>query len=322
MAAKPQVIALEEHYLDPEVKPHFTGIDSPGRPHLVARLEDVGQGRLAEMDAAGIDMQVLSHAAPSLQKLPDAELAVRLARAANDRLAETVAAHPDRFAGFAALPTPDPIAAADELERAVTRLGFKGAMVHGLTNGLFLDDRRFWPIFERAQALDVPIYLHPSIPHPAVIDAYYRDYAERFPTILRAAWGFTVETATQGIRLVLSGVFDQYPRLKFIIGHFGEGLPFLLWRINMGFARDGVAPTWFRDAFCEHFWVTTSGFFSDPALLHCIQEIGIDRVLFSVDYPFVENAPGAEWAARIPLSAADRDKILGGNAKRLLKLNS
>jgi 2,3-dihydroxybenzoate decarboxylase len=319
-AAKPQVIALEEHYLDPEVKPHFTGIDSPGRPQLVARLENVGQGRLAEMDAAGIDIQVLSHAAPSLQKLADAELAVRLARSANDRLAETVAAHPDRFAGFAALPTPDPQRAADELERAVTRLGFKGAMVHGLTNGLFLDDRRFWPIFERAQALDVPLYLHPSIPHPAVIEAYYKDYAERFPTILRAAWGFTVETATQGIRLVLSGVFDAYPRLKFIIGHFGEGLPFMLWRINMGFARDGVAPNWFRDAFCEHFWVTTSGFFSDPALLHGIQEIGIDRILFSVDYPFVENAPGAEWGRRIPLCAEDREKILSGNAKRLLKM--
>src|SRR4051794_2704119 len=222
MAAKPQVIALEEHYLDPEVKPHFTGIDSPGRLHLVARLEDVGQGRLADMDAAGIDMQVLSPAAPSLQKLPDAELAVRLARAANDRLAETVAAHPDRFAGFAALPTPDPIAAADELERAVTRLGFKGAMVHGLTNGVFFDDRRFWPICERAQALDVPLYLHPARPHPAVIEAYFRDYVADYPGLVTAGWGFTIETATQGIRMVLSGVFDAYPDLKIILGHLGE----------------------------------------------------------------------------------------------------
>ena len=321
MTARPQVIALEEHYLDPEVKRLSTGIDSPGRPHVMVRLEDVGQGRLAEMDAAGIDIQVLSHAPPSVQKVEDPELAIRLARGANDRLAKTVTAHPHRFAAFASLPTPDPVAAADELERAVTRLGFKGAIVHGLTNRLFLDDRRFWRIFERAEALDVPIYLHPSIPHPAVIEAYYRDYAERFPSILRAAWGFTVETATQAIRLILSGVFDAHPQLKFIIGHFGEGLPFLLWRINMGFARDGVSPSWFRDAFCEHFWVTTSGFFSDPALLHCIQEIGIDRILFSIDYPFVENAPGTEWAMRIPLSAADREKILSGNAKRLLKLN-
>src|SRR4051795_8549694 len=313
MAAKLQVIALEEHYLDPEVKPHFTGIDSPGRPHLVARLEDVGQGRLAEMDAAGIDMQVLSHAAPSLQKLPDAELAVRLARAAHDHLAETVAAHPDRFASFAALPTPDPIAAADELERAVTRLGFKGAMVHGLTNGLFFDDKRFWPIFERAQALDVPLYMHPAVPHPAVIDVYYKDYVEKYPNILRAAWGFTVETATQGIRLVLSGVFDEYPGLKIILGHLGEGLPFLLWRINMALVRDGAGPNWFRDTFREHFWITTSGFFSDPALHCCITEMGVDRILFSIDYPFVENRPGTAWMEQLQLNAEDKAKILSGN---------
>ena len=320
MTPKPQIIALEEHYLDPQIKPHMTGVDSPGRPQIIARLDDVGQGRIAEMDAAGIDVQVLSHGAPSLQKLADADLAVRLARGANDRLAEIVSGRPDRFAAFATLPTADPKAAADELERTVTRLGFKGAMLHGLAGGLFLDDRRFWPIFERAEALDVPLYLHPSVPHPAVIDAYYKDYVEKFPTILRAAWGFTVETATQGIRLILSGIFDAHPRLKIIIGHFGEGLPFMLWRINMGFARDGVPPNWFRDAFCEHFWVTTSGFFSDPALLHCIQELGLDRILFSVDYPFVENKPGTEWIERVPLSAEDRAKILSGNAKRLLKM--
>ena len=320
MAAKPQVIALEEHYLDPEVKQHIAGADRTGGRGVAERLDDVGQGRIAEMDAAGIDIQVLSHGAPSVQKIADAGLAVRLARAANDRLAETVRAHPARFAGFAMLPTADPQAAADELERAVTRLGFKGAMVHGLTNGVFLDDRRFWPIFERAQALDVPLYLHPAIPHPAVIDDYYKDYVERYPNLLRAAWGFTVETATQGIRMVLSDVFETYPRLKIILGHLGEGLPFLLWRINMALVRDGAAPSWFRDAFCEHFWITTSGFFSDPALLLCVQEMGADRILFSVDYPFVENAPGTEWARRIPLSAEDRAKILSGNAKRLLRM--
>jgi predicted TIM-barrel fold metal-dependent hydrolase len=320
MAQRPQVITLEEHYLDPEVKQHIAGIDRTGGPLVAERLDDVGQGRIAEMDAAGIDIQVLSHGAPSVQKIADAELAIRLARGANDRLAETVSAYPDRFAGFAALPTVAPEAAADELERAVTRLGFKGAMVHGLTNGLFLDDRRFWPIFERAQALDVPLYLHPSIPHPAVIEAYYKDYVQKYPNLLRAAWGFTVETATQGIRMVLSDVFDTYPRLKIILGHLGEGLPFLLWRINMALVRDGAEPSWFRDNFCEHFWITTSGFFSDPALLLCVQEVGVDRILFSVDYPFVENAPGTEWAQRIPLCAEDRAKILSGNAKRLLKM--
>jgi 2,3-dihydroxybenzoate decarboxylase len=332
MADKPQVIALEEHYLDAEVKSHITGIDVTRAPKIVERLDDVGAGRIAEMDAAGIDMQVLSHGAPSVQKIADAELAVRLARAANDRLAETVRAHPDRFAAFAALPTPDPKAAADELERTVTRLGFKGAMIHGLTNGLFIDDRRFWPILERAAKLDVPLYMHPSIPHPAVIEAYYKDYIERFPTILRAAWGFTVETATQGIRLILSGVFDEYPGLKIILGHLGEGLPMMLWRINMGFSRDSYqlagatnealskAGKSFRDYFCEHFYITTSGFFSNPALLCCVQELGIDRIMFSVDYPFVENRPGMEWLPHIPLCAEDQAKIMSGNAKRLLKL--
>jgi 2,3-dihydroxybenzoate decarboxylase len=325
MPTKTQVIALEEHYLDPEVAAQFRGMNavparnSAGIRQLHQRLYDVADLRIREMDEAGIDVQVLSHAAPSLQQV-DAETAPGLARAANDRLHETVQAHPDRFAAFAALPTAAPKAAAEELERTVTKLGFKGAMIHGLTDGLFIDDPRFWPIFERAAALDVPLYMHPSIPDPRVIEVYYKDYVEKFPTILRAAWGFTVETATQGVRLVLSGVFDKYPGLKIILGHLGEGIPLYLWRINMGFARDGRGPSWFRDAFTEHFWVTTSGFFSDPALIHCVQEIGIDRVLFSVDYPFVENPPGTSWAGRIPFSADDKAKILNGNAKRLLKL--
>src|SRR5438105_753066 len=318
MAAKPQVIALEEHYLDPEVKPYITGPDVTRQPTVSARLDDVGQGRIAEMDAAGIDMQVLSHGAPSVQRL-DAELAVRLARGANDRLAETVRSHPDRFAGFAVLPTADPKAAADELERAVTRLGFKGAMINGLTDRVFHDDERFWPIYERAEALDVPIYIHPALPQPAVIETYYKDYAQKHPGLLRAGWGFNVETATQGIRFVLSGVFDAHPGLKVILGHMGEGLPFYLWRISHGL-RQSMSEKTFRDIFCEHFWITTSGFFSDPALVCCMMEMGIDRILFSIDYPFMENPPGAEWIKTLPLSAEDTQKLLHGNARRLLKL--
>jgi predicted TIM-barrel fold metal-dependent hydrolase len=319
MAAKPYIIALEEHYVDPEVKRHYTGIDAQQAPQVAERLDDVGQGRIAEMDAAGIDLQVLSHANPGLQKM-DAESAVRLSRGANDRLHETVRAHPDRFAAFAAIPTPDPRAAADELERAVTKLGFKGALVNGLTNGAFLDEKRFWPIFERAAALDVPLYMHPAIPHPAVVEAYYKDYIAQHPSLLRAAWGFTVETATQGVRLVLSGVFDAYPNLKIIIGHLGEGLPFYLWRISMGFERDRRGGKSFRDVFCEHFYVTTSGFFSDPALLCCIMELGIERIMFSVDYPFVDNPPATQWTETLPICKEDKEKLLNGNARRLLKL--
>jgi 2,3-dihydroxybenzoate decarboxylase len=244
---------------------------------------------------------------------------VPLARRVNDRLHEAVARHPDRFAAFAALPTADPRAAADELERTVSRLGFKGAMVNGLTRGVFHDDERFWPIYERAQALDVPIYIHPALPQSAVVEAYYKDYAQKHPGILRAAWGFTVETATQGIRFVLSGVFDAYPNLKIILGHMGEGLPFYLWRISHGL-RASMSEKSFRDIFCEHFWITTSGFFSDPALICCMMEMGIDRILFSVDYPFAENPPGTAWTETLPLSPEDKEKLLNGNARRLLRL--
>jgi 2,3-dihydroxybenzoate decarboxylase len=315
-----KIIALEEHYWDQEVATHFKERGPEMRiPALQERLFDLGALRIREMDEAGIDLQVLSHGAPATQRL-DPETAVPLARRANDRLHEAVSKHPGRFEGFAVLPSADPKAAADELERAVTRLGFKGAMIHGLTNNLFIDDKRFWPIFERAQALDVPLYLHPAVPHKAVIDVYYRDYLEQFPGLMTAAWGFGVETATQGIRLVLSGVFEAYPGLKIILGHLGEGLPFYLWRIDMALARQGNRKTPFRDTFREHFWITTSGNFSTPSLLCCVMEMGADRILFSVDYPFVPNPPGVKWMEHVPLGPEDRAKILHGNAQRLLKL--
>jgi 2,3-dihydroxybenzoate decarboxylase len=317
---KPRVIALEEHYFDPDVTKHFQAGGPEARlPELRNRLFDVGELRIREMDEAGIDVQVLSHAAPATQRM-DAETAIPVARKANDRLLEIVKGSNGRFEGFAALPTTDPKAAADELERAVNRLGFKGAMIHGLANGQWLDDRRFWPIFERAQALDVPVYMHPAIPHPAVSEVYYKDYLKEFPGLLTAGWGFTVETATQAIRMVLSGMFEAYPRLKIILGHLGEGLPFSLWRIDMVLGRQGNRSTPFRDCFREHFWITTSGNFSTPALLCSVMEMGVDRILFSVDYPFVPNPPGAQWMREIPLGPEDRAKIYGGNARRLLKL--
>ena len=318
MKAKPQIIAIEEHYFDLEIVKHYD--ERQARLALRHRLEDLGEQRIKEMDEAGIDIQVLSQAAPGTH-LMDAATAVPLARGANDRLRESICTHPDRFAGFATLPAADPKAAANELERAVTKLDFKGAMVHGLTNGVFFDDKRFWPIMERAQALDVPIYVHPSTPHPAVVEAYYKDYVKDFPSIVTAGWGFTVETATQGIRLVLSGVFDAYPKLKIILGHLGESLPFSLWRIDHALSRKGNREAAsFRDIFCEHFYITTSGNFSDPALMCCVQEMGVDRILFAVDWPYVENRPGTEWMESVPLCTEDRNKILHGNAKRLLKM--
>jgi 2,3-dihydroxybenzoate decarboxylase len=318
------VIALEEHYLDPDVGKHFTEAGPEARlPALRDRLVDVGELRIREMDEAGIDLQVLSHTAPATQRL-DAETAPAVAGVANDNLKRTIDRSNGRFAGFASLPTANPKAAADELERAVTKLGFKGAMIHGLTHigseKLFIDDKRFWPIFERAAALDVPLYMHPAIPHPAVVEAYYKDYMKEFPSILNAGWGFGVETATQGLRLVLSGVFEKYPGLKIILGHLGEGLPFHLWRIDMTFGRQGNRTTPFRETFRRHFWITTSGNFSTAALLCSAMELGVDRILFSVDYPYVPNPPGVRWMDDVPLSTEDRQKILSGNARKLLKL--
>ena len=320
MLQKPKcpVIAIEEHYWDQELAATYAGPDSIRDPEIVRRIHDLGDLRLKEMDEAGIDIQVLSHGAPATQMLgPD--VAVAMTRRVNDRLHAAVSAHPNRLAAFAALPTADPAAAADELERTV-KLGFKGAMIHGLANGVFLDDKRFWPIFARAEALDVPIYLHPSVPHPAVMEAYYRDYVKDFPMVIRAAWGFTVETATLALRLVLSGVFDAHPKLKIILGHLGETLPFLVWRVDMALSRAGQKKVSFRDVFCGNFYITTSGNFSNPALLCCVMEMGIDRILFAVDWPFVANPPATRWMEGVPLCDEDKVKILSGNTKRLLRM--
>ena len=311
------IIALEEHYWDSELPGYFAGAE--GVTPLADLLKEIGDIRLRAMDEAGIDMQVLSHGAPAAQKLsPD--ICVDLTRRVNDRLAEACARYPKRFAGFAALPTPKPEEAARELERCVKDLGFKGAMIHGLTHGEFHDAQKFWPIYEVAEKLDVPIYLHPAVPHPAVMKAYYDDYAVEFPTVIRPAWGFTVETATQAIRLILSRVFEKHKGLKIVLGHFGETLPFLLWRINQALARPGQESLSFRETFCRHFWVTTSGNFSTPALVCTMMELGIDRIMFSVDYPYVVNKDGTDWIDTLQISPDDRAKLLGGNAKTLLRL--
>jgi len=313
--SKPRVIALEEHYWAPSIAEH---LQNNRQPFITERLADLGELRLREMDEAGIDLQIISHAPPGAQNL-NAETAVEVTARANDYLHSAVTAHAGRFAGFAVVPTPDPPAAADELERCVTRLGFKGALIAPLTGGVYLDDKRFWPIFERAQALDVPVYVHPGAPHPGVFDAYYKDYADEFPSIATAGWGYTVETGTQAIRLILSGVFDKYPELKIILGHMGESIPFSLTRIDEAMSRRRNRLP-FREIFCHNFYITTSGNFSTAALMCSILEMGVDRIMFSIDWPYVENLPGMQWMEIVPLSAEDKAKIYGGNAARLLKL--
>ncbi|RXZ38526.1 amidohydrolase [Oxalobacteraceae bacterium CAVE-383] len=321
MMQKPHcpIIAIEEHYWDDELASHFVGQEGSRAGPMEKRLRDFGGERIKDMDAAGIDMTILSHGAPSGQKLP-ADIAVALVARTNDRLAAAVAANPTRFAAFAALPTAHPEAAADELERCVG-MGFKGAMLHGLSNGEFLDLPKFWPIYARAEQLDVPIYLHPSLPHPAVLDAYYKDYMKDYPMLARPAWGYTVECGTQALRMVLSGVFQKHPKLKIVLGHLGESLPFQLWRIDQALSRAGQKSLNFRDIFTNNFWIATSGFFSTPALLCCVMEMGVDRILFAVDWPFVdESKPGVDWMAGVPLSSEDKIKILSGNAQKLFKM--
>lgn len=314
------IIALEEHYFDADWNNAFDPLHHAARPRnaFTQRMEDLGAARIKEMDEAGIDLQVISHGPPGAQGL-QANKAKAWTAAANDRLHAAIEAHPTRFAGFASLPTDHPEAAADELHRAVEVLGFKGGMLHSLTNGPFLDDKRYWPIFARAAQLDVPLYIHPADPNPAVIKAYYGQYAKTHPMFIRAAWGFTFEAGTQAMRLVLSGLFDSVPGLKLILGHLGETIPFTLARIDEALARDTPMKN-FREVFSSHFFVTTSGFFSDPALTCCIQELGLDHIMFSVDWPFASNLKGVEWLKKLDISEVDREKLASGNARRLLKL--
>ncbi|MDB5617249.1 amidohydrolase family protein [Tardiphaga sp.] len=316
--SRPLTIALEEHYNDPLLVEHFTGLDAFRPPEIGKRLLDLGEIRLREMDEGGIDIQVLSHAGPTTQKL-DPDTAVRMARQTNDRLAASIALAPDRLAGFAVLPTPAPEAAADELERCVIELGFKGAVVNGLTNGKFLDEKQFWPIFARAQKLDVPIYLHPALPSPAVAEVYYDGLGREFPELRGPVWGFTSETATQAIRMVLSGALAEYPDLKLILGHLGEALPFMLWRTDDLLSRPVCNGMTFSETFRRNFYLTTSGNFSDSALACSVTEMGIDHILFAVDWPFASNKAGTDWIKRSALSEADQAKVLGQTAKKLLR---
>ena len=307
-------IAIEEHFWTPELRALRRGHDVLSDPDLGRRLMDLGDLRIAEMNEAGIDLQVISHVEPATQNFEPDE-AVRLAGSANDLLHQAIQAHPSRFAGFAALPTPAPAAAARELERAVTQLRFKGAMVHGLTRGAFLDEKQFWPIFETAQRLAVPIYLHPATPHPDVIAAYYAGY----PSMVRVGHGFTSEMSAAAIRLVLSEVFDVFPQLQIILGHLGEAIPFLLPRVDRYVSRQMKGRT-FRDSIRRNFHFTTGGKFSHTALQCTIEEIGIERLMFAVDWPFHSNLDGTAFIETAPIGDGAKAMVFGGNARALLRI--
>jgi predicted TIM-barrel fold metal-dependent hydrolase len=317
-----RTIALEEHFWTAELaSAPGSGPLATWGPQLDDQLRDLGGLRLADMDANGIDLQVISHVAPAAQGLPGTEALAR-ARKANDLLAAAVAAHPGRFAGFATLPTADPHAAAAELDRAIVELGFVGALVNSTlgSNNAFLDDVRFEPLLDRFERLDAPLYLHPAPPSAALRDALYAGLppavAGRLAT---GAWGWHAEAGLHVLRMIATGVFDRHPGLRLIIGHCGEMIPFMLDRIDAMLRVDTMALTP-SEYFARNVWVTTSGLFSIPPVMCAVQVLGVDRVLFSVDYPFGSNAAGRALLDMLPLSAADLAKIAGGNAARVLNL--
>lgn len=323
-----KVIAIEEHFITPMYQ-EKVGANDFRNFYLTSRSEqlghdiieqnmDLGAKRLAHMDAAGIDMQVLSFGSPGPQAF-GAEVAIPMARDANDRLFDTVKAHPGRFAGFAALPTADPKAAAGELERCVDKLGFKGAMIHGHQQGSFLDEKKYWTIFERAEALGVPIYLHPTLPHPDAVKAYFHDYEE----LARAGWGFAVDTSCHFLRIVFAGVFDAYPKLRIILGHLGEGLPFAMHRLHdhtyRAAVRRGLKKTPL-EYLKDNLLVTTSGNWYEPAFVCTLLALGVDNILFAVDWPYETNRTGMEFLKRLSLSDSDKAKIAHLNAERVLRI--
>jgi 2,3-dihydroxybenzoate decarboxylase len=316
------LIALEEHYAwDPASDGNVvaTWLHSNNR-EAYDRLYDRGPLRLEQMDAAGIDFQILSLFDPGVQDETDVARAIDLARRANDDLAGTVRGRPNRFGGFATLATQDPDAATAELERAVTELGLVGGLINGHCQGRYLDDPAYEGLFARAESLGVPIYLHPTTPHPAVMDAWFKPYVE--DGLHLASWGFAVETGTHVLRLIYSGLFDKFPGLQMIIGHLGEMLPFAAYRTDRYYGLGGsgsghrlqhLPSEYLRN----NFHVTTSGNFCEPAFACTLDVLGPERVMFSVDYPMDDNQTGAEFLASYPMDDATRRKVSSENAVRL-----
>ncbi len=320
-------IALEEHFAIEE-----TLLDSKGFlpeslwPELRGRLLDFHDTRLAQMDRHGVEMMLVSLNAPAVQAIPDPKRAAAVARKANDVLAEAVRKRPDRFQAFAALPMPDPELAIEELTRCVRELGFKGALVNGFSQAndpdtaIYYDLPQYRPFWAEVERLDVPFYLHPRNPLPGGAKIY-----QGHGWLMGPVWAFAQETAVHALRLMGSGLFDEHPRLTIVLGHLGEGLPFNIWRIDHrnGWANmrhNCPAKRPMVDYFRNNFYLTTSGDFSTPTLINAMSEIGAERVMFSIDWPFENVGDATGWFDAAPISEQDRVKIGRENARRLFKL--
>ncbi|HEY0747894.1 MAG TPA: amidohydrolase family protein [Steroidobacteraceae bacterium] len=333
-------IAVEEHFTIPELTAAWRGViqagaaDEPGFRLLVEtvysnptpamalinkRLADMGDDRIQYLDKMGIDLQVVMIAAPGVQVLQAAE-AKNIARLANDRLAEMIGLHPQRFAGLATIAPQDPAAAAVELHRAVKTLGLRGAIIHSHTKGEYLDQEKFFPIFEAAAALQVPIYLHPREPSPDMLKAYLDYY------LFFAGWGFAAETGLHAMRLIFSGLFDKLPTLQIVIGHLGEGIPYWLERVDyyqQFLIESGKQKQMRKPAsayFKDNFTVTTSGMNSPVAIDHALKVLGADRIMFAVDYPYTYGDKDVAVMNGSTIGHGAKQKIFQTNAERLFKL--
>lgn len=294
---------------------HTPDVGQPYGDPLIRALSDTGKSRLAKMDACGVDVQILSVSAPSIDQL-DPAIGTALARQANDTLFEVIQKHPGRFKGYAVLAPKEPEQAADELERAVKELGFVGWNTHSNYAGSYLDEERYLPILARAEKLNIPIYLHPTVPAMPQIRTY--GFA-----LAGAAFGFGVEVSLTMMRLVFSGIFDKFPRLHFILGHLGEGLPFIIKRINWAYVRPfspDARPKLSKkpsEYLQSNIYVTTSGNYYEPAFKCTREAFGIDRILLGTDYPYEDSEECIRFIEGLDLSEVDREKIYCGNASRL-----
>ena len=294
----------------------------PRATALARRIQTLGDERLADMDASGIAMQLVFLTAPGVQVF-DASTAVALARDVNDELIQHVRDHPDRYAALATIAPQDPAAAVKEMQRAIG-MGFKGVVINSHTQGEYLDEAKYWPIFEAAQALDVPVYIHPNTPPASMIQPFLARGLDG------AIYGFAVETGLHLLRLVVGGVFDRFPKLKIAVGHLGEGLPFWLFRLDfmhrsmvISERYPGAKPLQKKpsDYLRENVWVTTSGMQWAPAIRFCQEVLGFERVLYAMDYPYQFVPEEVKVTDELPITEAQRRMLYETNVSRLFKLD-